>query len=386
MYSMIVFTHFSYYKSAHEHLSVTIESDSKKQKANQVMVFQAAAPKTNKRSDFLSPLTSLSLNTTSTQTGNNQTASEHFGICNAENKIGCHATIFKMNTPRRINVDVKILVEVEYQKDFWGSVDFKPVPSFFINTHDPFNQDLYISRSVHQRTGPWDPYIWDLFVDILSKYGRDKLVVDVGANLGYFSLLAASMGFKVVSFEPMNHNTAKFLSSIARNNFEDKIILYQNAVTYTSCDSVTMTKTHNTNQGNGQIKGSTSSKDGLYGKDYVDTIKIDDIVHTDVLLMKVDVEGFEGAVLNGAKTLICWNLVLYITIEFSHDTRHSKDCPAMQMLQLLASIGYSISDIVADSPNLSPANFGDFPPNILFKLSNTSSPPGYRLGPNSACS
>ena len=391
---MIVFTHFSDYKPAHGHSRLTdmTESDSK-QKAHRTTGFNsgfdqipATAPKTNNRSDPLLPMKSLSLSTTSTQTSNNQAASEHFRMCNAEKKIGCPAAGFKMNAPRRINVEVKVLVEVEYQKDFWGSVDFNPVPPFFINTHDPINQDVYISGSVHQRTGPWDPYIWNLFVNILSKSEYEKLVVDVGANLGYFSLLAASMGFKVVSFEPMNRNAAKFLSSIARNNFEDKIILYQNAVTYNSCDSVTMTETHNTNQGNGQIKGSTSSKEGLYGQDYVDTIKIDDVIHTDVLLMKIDVEGFEGAVLNGAKNLICWNLVLYITIEFSHDTRHSKDCPALQMLQLLESVGYSISDIVADAPNLSPANFGDFPPNILFKFSNTSSPPGYRLGPNSACS
>ena len=64
--------------------------------------------------------------------------------------------------------------------------------------------------------------------------------------------------------------------------------------------------------------------------------------------MKIDVEGSEGAVLNGAKGLICWNLVLYITIEFSDDTRHSQDCPAGRMLQLLESIGYAISDVVAE--------------------------------------
>ena len=329
---------------------------------------------------------------------------ENFGMCNnnssndAEDKeAGCYVAGLKVdNVPRRINVEDgnSILVEPEYQTAFWGSVDFDPVPRFFINTHDPVNQDVYISGSVHHihQRGPWDPYIWNLFVNTLSKKaGHDKIVVvDVGANLGYFSLLAASMGFKVVSFEPMNRNVAKFLSSIARNHFEDKVILYQNAMTYSSCDSVWMTETHSSNQGNGKIQRRATSKQGTYGRDYVETIRIDDAIHdTDVLWMKIDVEGSEGAVLNGAKRLICWNLVLYNTIEFSDDTRHSQDCPAGRMLQLLESIGYAISDVVAeysDATLSASTSLEEFPPNILFRLLNTSSPPGHRLGPNSACS
>ena len=63
-----------------------------------------------------------------------------------------------------------------------------------MNTHDPVNQDVFISGSVHRAAEPWDPYNWNLFVDILVKAGPGNAVVDVGANISYFSLLAASMG------------------------------------------------------------------------------------------------------------------------------------------------------------------------------------------------
>ena len=126
-------------------------------------------------------------------------------------------------------------------------------------------------------------------------------------------------------------------------------MLYQNAVTYNSCDSVMLIETHESDKGNGADKRDHVLKKGLYGKDYVDTIN--GLVHIDVHLMIIDVEGFESADLNGAKNLTCWNTVLYITIEFSHETRQSKDCSALQMLYLPVSLSHEISDGVADAPN-----------------------------------
>uniref|UniRef100_A0A7S0MHW8 Methyltransferase FkbM domain-containing protein n=1 Tax=Cryptomonas curvata TaxID=233186 RepID=A0A7S0MHW8_9CRYP len=307
----------------------------------------------------------------------------NFGLCKTAAPF---ATV--RNIPRRVTSSIRVQPEPGYSVEFWGKVGFAPVPPFFMNTHDPVNQDVFISGSVHRATEPWDSYIWTLFVNILEKAGPGTTVVDVGANIGYFSLLAASMGQRVISFEPMNRNVAKFQASIDRNDFQERITLFQNAISYDSSNQVKLSATHHTNQGNGRIEIITPSKEtkeGVYGQDYVDTITIDDIINEDVLLMKIDVEGFEGAVLNGAKKLLCWHVVKFITIEFSTETRESKDCPALGLLQLLEAVGYVISDIVPDAPRLSPTLLDRFPPNILFRLLDTSQPPGHRLGPLSAC-
>jgi len=226
--------------------------------------------------------------------------SYNFGLCRAMRNF----TIQRID-PHKVEYGSKIIVEPQYRVDFWGSVDFKPVPAFQMNTHDPDAQDVFISGSVHRSQSPWDPFIWNLFVNVLSDSRHEAIVVDVGANLGYFSLLAASMGFNVISFEPMNRNVAKFMASVVRNGFENRITLYQNAVTYTSGDSVTMIETHATNQGNGQMNKLDALSNGIYGQGYVNTIRIDDVIDTNVLLMKIDVEGFESGVLNGAKRLMC---------------------------------------------------------------------------------
>lgn len=292
----------------------------------------------------------------------------------------------ELNVPRLISFAVPVDPGIGYKQSFWGQVNFAPVPLFHINTHDPVNQDIYISGSVHGGQQPWDAYIWTFVVSILQSAAYTSLFVDVGANLGYFSLVAAAMGHRVIAFEPMNRNVAKFQSSVTRNHFEDRVALYQNAVTYHSGGIVVLAETHHTNQGNGKIQGfSTQSggRSGVYGRDFVYTVRLDEIVERDVLLMKIDVEGFEGAVLEGATRLICRRVVRFIVVEISHDTRQNRDCPVGQMLRHFVSIGYRISDVIPGAPELSWMDYEHFPPNVLLTLVNTSVVPGY-LHP-SAC-
>ena len=301
-----------------------------------------------------------------------------FGFCAALPK-----STSARNLPHYVNATT-VNAERGYETEFWGPVQFSPVPRYWINTHDPVKQDIYISGNVHSGQ-LWDSYIWDLFVRVLSKAKPGQLVVDVGANLGYFSLLSAAMGFQVIAFEPMNRNAAKLFSSIIRNGFQERMTLLQNAVTYDPTGRVTMKETHDSNQGNGQIRAVDSSLRGVYGMDYVETITLDGVVQQDVVLLKIDVEGFEGFVLNGARQLICSHIVQFITIEFSSDTRTNPTCRAREMLELLESIGYVISDIVENAEPVPPSRYQSLPPNILFRLLDTSRPPVQRPGAASVC-
>jgi len=250
----------------------------------------------------------------------------------------------------------------------WGSVDFAPVPRYFMNTHDPVTEDIFISGSVHAGLQPWDPYVWDLFVRILRP--RGGLVVDVGANLGYFSLMAAAMGCQVVAFEPMERNLARFLASIARNDgFAARITVYQNAVAHHSGRVVALRPTQaSTNFGNGQIVGVAQDSDA-----YVQTVRLDDVLSPTqtVELLKLDVEGFELSALDGARSLLCSGAVRHIVLEWSEATRDNPDCPSREGLRRMAAIGYTLSDIVPDAPSLSP-DTPALPPNLLLTLRQPS--------------
>ena len=243
---------------------------------------------------------------------------------------------------------------------FWGVVDFPPVPRFMINTHDPATEDVFISSSVHAGRAPWDPYVWDIFRRVLDS--TPGMVVDVGANLGYFSLMAAALGRRVVAFEPMQRNVARFASSIARNpGFAERITLYQNAVAHESGRSVALRATHSSNYGNGQV---VRDGDG----DRAATVRLDDILASlPIALIKLDVEGMEFSALDGARRLLQSGMVRHIVLEWSEATSANAECPARRALHTLSGLGYTISDVVPGALPLSPDD-GHFPPNLLLTL------------------
>lgn len=301
-----------------------------------------------------------------------------FGICNTDDKTNTLSIQTKC-TPCPVTTQGQILLQVQpqYAQYHWKKVQYNPVPGFWINTHDPVTQDIYISGRIHNGNTPWDSFIWDLIVRVSKENADDGgftgLIVDVGANIGYFSLQALALGHKVIAFEPMNRNMAKILTSVMLNNFTNSVSLYHNAVSSKSGDVVSLQATNNRNQGNGQVQSVQPSaytvRTGVYGQDYVETVALSDIVNEYVLLMKIDVEGMESSVIDGSKTLLCNQVVKYIVMEFSTVTRKNSKCPILKMLQTMQSLGYTVSDVTENAPTLQIENYISFPPNILFTLS-----------------
>lgn len=125
----------------------------------------------------------------------------------------------------------------------------------------------------------------------------DSAVLDIGANIGYFTLLMARQAKRVYSFEPEPRNFQTLQKNIELNNIKNAK-LYNAAVTETSgtstlylCDS---------NRGMHRIYQSDWCKEGTT---HVKTIRIDDIVdHADFI--KIDVEGSELGVLKGMRKLL----------------------------------------------------------------------------------
>ena len=58
----------------------------------------------------------------------------------------------------------------------------------------------FVSGNLHTQ-GVWEPQITALLQKALRQDTTSTLV-DVGAHVGYYSLLAAAMGHKVISIEP----------------------------------------------------------------------------------------------------------------------------------------------------------------------------------------
>ena len=77
--------------------------------------------------------------------------------------------------------------------------------------------------------GSWETYITDFLQQAMIEY-PDSLFLDVGANIGFFSLLAAAMGHDVIAIEPVNETVSKLQKSVEVNGLQQKILVVENAV------------------------------------------------------------------------------------------------------------------------------------------------------------
>jgi FkbM family methyltransferase len=147
------------------------------------------------------------------------------------------------------------------------------------------------------RSGAYEPHLTAVF----ERYCRSGMtVVDVGANLGYYALLAARLvgpAGRVVALEPNSENCRLLLSSLRLGPVANVEVLP------VAADEATGWAYYSTHVGsNGGLIDDADllSRPGVV----VPTFRLDDLVKEPVGLLKMDVEGAEGRVVKGAKRLI----------------------------------------------------------------------------------
>jgi len=63
------------------------------------------------------------------------------------------------------------------------------------------SRDVHVSGSI-VRTGSWEGHLVSLMVNTMRGFGRDCSLLDIGGNIGFYTLAAARAGFGVDVFEP----------------------------------------------------------------------------------------------------------------------------------------------------------------------------------------
>ena len=102
-------------------------------------------------------------------------------------------------------------------------------PQFTICVYE-MKQDIYVSSGI-LRYGIWEKEISELIKDTLLRFDpRDIVFLDVGANLGFHSLYAAKLGYKVWAIEPQQRNVIKIYRSAMKSGISNKLTIVQNAV------------------------------------------------------------------------------------------------------------------------------------------------------------
>ncbi|MCW0222597.1 FkbM family methyltransferase [Campylobacter lari] len=159
----------------------------------------------------------------------------------------------------------------------------------------------YIQKKIYNEM---IPYEYEMLQDILGKAKKDAIIVDIGSNIGNHSLYLAAHGFDIYAFEA-NLELCNILKvSIELNGFR-KLKLHEFGLSDKK-ETAILDNLNAENLGGQSLKIKDSGDIVLYP---LDDIKFE----KDISVLKIDVEGMEAKVLNGAiNTIKKYRPFLYI--------------------------------------------------------------------------
>jgi FkbM family methyltransferase len=204
------------------------------------------------------------------------------------------------------------------------------------------NEDLAVGR--HVRSGTCEPGVAAIF----SRYVKPGMsVVDIGANIGYLTMLLASLvepSGLVVAVEP-NPENIKLLEASRRVNGFDQVLVIQAAA-----GRETGLLALNISHSNGMTGDLPVKLDAIFGAHPVPCFALDAILPKDrrINLVKIDTEGAELNALIGLSGTIDRDHPVIVS-EFSPGMLPGiSHCTGPEYLRFLIAKGYGIGVIEQD--------------------------------------
>eukprot|EP00741_Cyanophora_paradoxa_P022795 tig00021517_g22016.t1 len=205
--------------------------------------------------------------------------------------------------------------------------------------------DNMISKSIVQ-TGVWDIDTMR-FLQFALEDEAPGIVIDVGANIGLFTLSAAAMGHTVFAFEPFSENVARLAAGVVRNRLQGRVRLYPAALSDSRFAAEIAVE--GTNRGGGTIR----RKPTLLREDIGEARPLDDWLGAveaelgvavggpapSLLLLKLDAEGHEPRVLAGAARLLAAQRPKFVVLEVSPALMGAAGCSFRRVVEVLLREG-----------------------------------------------
>ena len=213
----------------------------------------------------------------------------------------------------------------------------------FLDSKDALRLSIY---------GIYEPFETELLKKLIKK---NNIIIDVGANIGYYTLIAtkcAGKNGKVYAFEPDPTNFA-ILKKNANINGYNNIILTQKAISNKTGKAKLYLCTKNT--ADHKIYDDGTNRKFIE----IDSIRLDDFFknfNEEINLIKIDTQGAEGHVLQGMISLIERNKNIKIIIEFWPSGLQKDGFNPKDLLMSLKKHGFNLYIINEKSERLEPVN------------------------------
>lgn len=226
-------------------------------------------------------------------------------------------------------------MQVDYDSLKYRSVSLDlPIAPVSVSM-DVFSEGDLVSEAI-VKNRIWEPYETQIILKCLGRSDSDprKCLIDVGANIGYYSLVAnKSCGAKVYAFEPEQRNF-----ELLKRNLEEfeGVSLFNLALSDQNGSANLYLSTDNA--GDHQL---AKSNDRICQK--VTLAKGDSLVKGSVDFIKIDTQGAEYKVLKGLMDTISANLShLDLIVEFWPLGLERQGSSSDSLIELLTNLDLGI--------------------------------------------
>jgi FkbM family methyltransferase len=253
------------------------------------------------------------------------------------------------------NRDTKYMKDVQH-KSMIGDIDYFGFRLKFSPGTSIVNRFL--------STGKYEQEEIDVIINLLEEIEGEKVMLDIGANIGMISLAVKSNveGLTIHAFEPGPHQFKYLKENVKENNLESQISLWPLAIAETTGKRTFAIHCEEDASGDGFVD---TERAGGTSTITVDTIMLDDWwvkqrsprIH----LIKIDVEGAELLVLEGANKLIMSQKPV-ILFELYNKNLINYPYDHQSIFEKIESFGYRILNL----------NLSEISQNQLEKLSGSS--------------
>ena len=184
----------------------------------------------------------------------------------------------------------------------------------YVCVYNSSKEDGYVSHQI-RTSGTWEKDYVEMITDRLNA-DPELAFIDIGANIGQFVLLAASMGRKVIAVEALKRHALMIGRAVVKNGYQDRVKIVHNALSNTY-RNVTLA-TFSGNPGRTRLNPEKHNA-AVPISERIPTILMDDLVHLVDFrraIMKIDIEGQEVPALSHSLQLFTKVNIPFIIMEW----------------------------------------------------------------------
>lgn len=277
-----------------------------------------------------------------------------------------HVTTHAVSVLRHFDTSWEDVEAVQDKKCVTLNCWKKKAPICVYNATD----DKYISASI-TNSGCWEKELVLPAMLILEKH-REMIVLDLGCNIGVFTITAAAEGYNVIGVDPLRQNLNLLSKSLRLGGLKKKVRLVWNAIS--NSRGIVVLKDDNGNVGGTAIEtlDDPETKSAGIDEDHVAfAVLLDDLIDMfddKPVFIKMDIEGSEFDALRGGEKFFREKDVQYILMEwFQHRGKHSGN-GIIDFFKRMSFVPYAVYDI---GRRLDTNNSLKWQDNVLWHKQNT---------------